>query len=368
MLRRALLAISAAMLLAMPLVLTDAPAVLRPAWLAIGPFALTALVGLWTRRLPTGPIVVGYAIAGLAMLWGQMGVTSVERGAIDIDVLFSTFRLTVLLIVLGYVAQGMRWGRSLAILAPAGCAVVGLAVTTLADVDPAPLGPTVQSGLTLALVVFGVHLAATQITQVESLQRRVEMSSTMALTDQLTGLPNRRALERRLVAQVGRARSSRQGSAVLLLDIDHFKRVNDELGHDVGDEVIRAVAATVRAVLRPDDMVGRWGGEEFLVVLPDADGDMAEQIAERARAAVADLTNPTPVTASFGVAAVAPDDGVAEVVRRADLALYAAKRQGRDRVVRILPGGRSAAAPAPPPARAVPINMARARAQQRQRT
>jgi two-component system, cell cycle response regulator len=152
-------------------------------------------------------------------------------------------------------------------------------------------------------------------------------------TDALTGLPNRRHLEERLrrLAEPG------QELSVLLLDVDRFKRVNDEHGHAAGDEVLRAIAGRLRGAARAGDLAGRWGGEEFLVVLPATGPAEAAALGERARAAIA--VSPVPlepdslwVTASVGVAS-GVDDGWEGLVRRADIGLYAAKEGGRDRVV-----------------------------------
>ena len=162
----------------------------------------------------------------------------------------------------------------------------------------------------------------------------------LATTDELTGQHNRRhfyAIAGALVEAAGR--SGRELAAVML-DIDKFKSINDTYGHGVGDEVIREVAARVRASIRQSDVLGRYGGEEFAVVLPDHEG-AAPELAERMRSAVADTPVPTPagpvpVTISVGLARLDPaasDDTLDQVLARADHALYRAKEAGRNRVV-----------------------------------
>jgi diguanylate cyclase (GGDEF)-like protein len=162
-----------------------------------------------------------------------------------------------------------------------------------------------------------------------------------ARTDALTGLRNRRALEE--VADMEIKRCARTGAplAVILGDIDRFKRVNDSHGHEVGDRVIQAVANHLLAVARETDVLGRWGGEEFLVILPDTNEAAAAAVAERMRAVIENAVIPVPnlhVTISLGVAdlgATLPTDPGrwADMVRRADNAMYRAKEAGRNRVL-----------------------------------
>jgi diguanylate cyclase (GGDEF)-like protein len=138
---------------------------------------------------------------------------------------------------------------------------------------------------------------------------------------------------KRMVAQAARTISP---LAALLLDLDHFKQVNDIHGHDRGDEVLAAVGVALRNVVRDSDFVGRYGGEEFLVLLPATDVDGAVQLAEALRHAIAGITLPSfdhPITASVGIALLPQDGGDAVTLfRSADRALYAAKRNGRNRL------------------------------------
>lgn len=157
---------------------------------------------------------------------------------------------------------------------------------------------------------------------------------TLAMTDELTGLPNRRAV----LARLGRILAAGDDCAVLILDIDHFKTINDQHGHPVGDEVLRVVAGVVAEVMREPMVGGRLGGEEFLLLLPGMDLDEAVEVAERLRAAVAQIDTSRwfsgrPLSVSAGVAIAHPGPGgVADALRRADEALYEAKAAGRNRV------------------------------------
>jgi len=158
----------------------------------------------------------------------------------------------------------------------------------------------------------------------------------VAATDQLTALPNRRKLDEVLAYELGRAQRYGGALAVILADIDHFKATNDTHGHPAGDVVLASVAAVLRAGGRSIDSVGRWGGEEFMVICPQTDLAGAAALAEQLRARVDGAALPVVQhqTCSFGVAALAPGESAAALVARADAALYRAKTAGRNRVER----------------------------------
>jgi len=166
---------------------------------------------------------------------------------------------------------------------------------------------------------------------------RVATLEREAMVDPLTGLFNRRRLTAHLAAEIARTRRYGRSLSVLLIDIDHFKRVNDGHGHQAGDDVLRAVADALRARVRPSDFVARYGGEEMLVVAPETDARAAAALGERLRLAVESLAVravPTgaavPVTASIGLASLRADDDPFSLVAAADRALYQAKREGRN--------------------------------------
>ncbi len=167
--------------------------------------------------------------------------------------------------------------------------------------------------------------------------RNLAVAEIRAATDGLTGLPNKRAVRDALKRTFAQATMSKSPLGLLLLDLDHFKQVNDQHGHGAGDQVLASVGAALRSVLRNRDFAGRNGGEEFAVLLPDTDIAAALEIAERVRAAIAEITLPgtdVPVTVSVGVAGFPDHAGtLGRLERLADAALYVAKRQGRNRVV-----------------------------------
>jgi len=165
----------------------------------------------------------------------------------------------------------------------------------------------------------------------QDLERRLE---NLAMTDPLTGLANRRALETALESAVSRAKRHSSDLSVIFMDVDHFKQFNDRFGHKAGDEVLRAVARVVQSSVRVEDVAGRYGGEEFLVVLPETGEAGSVTTAERIRAGVRALDLPLPpVTISLGVATLgAQSSNVAALVAQADEALYVSKQSGRDRV------------------------------------
>ena len=168
------------------------------------------------------------------------------------------------------------------------------------------------------------------------LKRREEEIRALSLTDELTGIANRRRFDEVIAAEYARARRYGGEFALVIADIDHFKRVNDEFGHDVGDAVIRAFARVIQGQIRRTDLAARFGGEEFVVLMLETDAESALHCAERIRTRYGQETIPPiprPVTASFGVTTREPDDTVTSLFKRADHALYRAKDAGRNRVV-----------------------------------
>ncbi|MDH4612039.1 GGDEF domain-containing protein [Pseudomonas sp. BN102] len=158
-----------------------------------------------------------------------------------------------------------------------------------------------------------------------------------ALRDPLTDTGNRIAMEQTLQREVDLARRNLQPLSVLMLDIDHFKRINDQYGHGTGDEVLKAVATTLKARLRNVDMVFRFGGEEFLVLLSGTCREAAALVGERLRLGILELQylvqgHPLDLSISLGCATLLPAESVDSLLRRADNALYVAKREGRNRL------------------------------------
>ncbi|WP_165226832.1 diguanylate cyclase [Aquisphaera insulae] len=178
-----------------------------------------------------------------------------------------------------------------------------------------------------------VFTDATSSLMVESAFRQVREAADR---DPLTGVANRRYFDPALAAQLENARRSGSPFSLIMADLDHFKLVNDTFGHEVGDIALTRFASVLRLQSRPLDLVARFGGEEFIVLLPGTRVQAAAQIAERLRRATPEATPPEMgsrlLTASFGVAQSLPDEGRTDLLRRVDAALYLAKAQGRDRV------------------------------------
>jgi diguanylate cyclase len=175
--------------------------------------------------------------------------------------------------------------------------------------------------------------------RVSALETQVEEWRVQALTDQLTRLPNRRAATARLEEALNRSiEANGRIGAVALVDIDRFKAINDTHGHAVGDAVLRFIAVTLRTALREEDLVARWGGEEFLVVFQDTDLAKAQAICERLRKDIEGRTFTLrdtgktlgKITISVGLTPLRPSDTIERILERADQALYAAKNGGRN--------------------------------------
>jgi two-component system cell cycle response regulator len=175
----------------------------------------------------------------------------------------------------------------------------------------------------------------------ERLRDNFQISIEMAITDALTGLSNRRYMESHLGTLIEQAAARGKSLAALVLDIDYFKAINDTHGHDAGDDVLRDFALRIKRSIRGIDLACRYGGEEFVIIMPETDMAVAAMVAERLRRriaadpfAIAQGTRHIPVTISIGIAGLrGKEDTAARLLKRADEALYRAKRDGRNRVV-----------------------------------
>jgi len=175
----------------------------------------------------------------------------------------------------------------------------------------------------------------------DRLRESVQATMQMAVRDSLTGLNNRRYFDSHVETMFNKASIGGKPFALIIIDIDHFKQVNDTYGHPVGDEVLRLFSERLVKSVRSKDLASRFGGEEFVIAMPDTDGELAMVVAERMRREIAEHpmvcengTLQIPVTLSAGIAALSsPDDSVAAMLERADKALYEAKRAGRNRVM-----------------------------------
>jgi two-component system cell cycle response regulator len=175
----------------------------------------------------------------------------------------------------------------------------------------------------------------------DRLRDNLQLSMELAITDALTSLYNRRYMESHLGTLIEEAAARGKPLSLLLLDVDHFKSINDGFGHDAGDDVLREFAVRVRKSIRGIDLACRYGGEEFVVVMPETDMAVAALVAERIRRRIAGEPFPiqkgaaaVEVTISIGIAALgSTEDHADTLLKRADQALYRAKRDGRNRVV-----------------------------------
>ncbi|HLS83499.1 MAG TPA: GGDEF domain-containing protein [Arenimonas sp.] len=281
--------------------------------------------GHWPR-----PIAL---LLGLAVMAAPWALTALHLSGPDEQVHEALQHLVIVTVAVS--ALSVRGARDLVpICLPA--LALGVAILLLRGPGLAQVAAWLVHPL-LAIVLGGViaELLFRGQTRAFIANRQIRES---ALTDSLTGLPNRRAMDDAL--RVAHARVRRHGGhyAVVMADLDRFKRVNDTWGHAVGDEVLCELGRRLRSELRANDMAGRWGGEEFLVLLQDVDADAAWHTAEKLRVRIGGETFATsagelPVTVSLGVAMSRDEPRPENVVKRADDALYEAKRAGRNRVV-----------------------------------
>jgi len=290
---------------------------------------------------------LGLAPTTLAVVQGLFGI-SCNMGAYSITGPLRGATLMGLMVVVVFCTFALRPRQTLA-LAFAGLLGMGATMWWHQAHDPLHYPPAVE-GVTFALMA-ACSLAVTFLTgemtklrtrlrrQREDLAAALETIRTLATVDDLTSLANRRHMNEVLAAEERRhpAAGASAGTCIALLDIDHFKRINDRHGHAAGDAVLRSFAATLRAAVREGDVVARWGGEEFLLMLPDTGVDQAAALLERVRVAVAALAVPgldgLRVAFSGGVCVRGAGESFADTINRADKALYRAKSAGRDRVV-----------------------------------
>jgi diguanylate cyclase (GGDEF)-like protein len=185
-----------------------------------------------------------------------------------------------------------------------------------------------------------LHEAVAQVAPILANQRNLALAETRAASDTLTGLPNRRSADEALKRMLAHGGRTLTPLALVLLDLDRFEHINDTYGHERGDLVLAMVGAVLRSVLRASDFAARFGGEEFIILLPDTDRSGALILAEKLRTAIAnaEVAGVGSVSASLGVAVMPDDAGDPEqLLRKADRALYVAKSGGRNRVETVVP-------------------------------
>lgn len=299
--------------------------------------ARLALVGLlltvaWSLRLARRP---GWTMAALAaVVLGQCLAFCAMQSALSPDAL-TLLRLGYGLFPFVLLAQLALFPLPVLHSLLLGLAVIASRSTAMLLLDGnAELEFFGSLWLMALLLAISVWAASTQF----SLLLNLIVARRDAAHDALTGLANRRAALDRLASEVARARRLHQPLSLMMLDLDHFKVVNDTWGHSLGDLVLIEAARILREELRGEDLGVRYGGEEFLAILPGTDSSAAQHVAERIRRRTAaasipaDEGGPIRVTISIGVAALTPNDSVDTLIARADAALYQAKDQGRNQV------------------------------------
>jgi diguanylate cyclase (GGDEF)-like protein len=317
--------------------------------------AYAAIRSGWSRRLKDPSLTLAQILYSIACCAVAFVIAGPARGV----------TLPILAIILMFGIFGLTTRQMLGILLY-GLVVFGVASGVVAQRDEPGYPPVVAAAYVGMVVV--VLLSSTFLTtrvqstrehlrrQKHELSRALEQIRELATHDDLTGLLNRRAMFERM--QIEQRRSLRTGHPLLIaqLDIDHFKAVNDTLGHSQGDRVLQAFADTVRHSVRDTDVLARWGGEEFVLLICDTPAEEAAAMLERVRQAVqhmrvtqieSHVQNPVhspghgqprgaasiAITVSIGLARHRPGDPLAHTLECADKALYAAKAQGRNRVV-----------------------------------
>ncbi|MFK7603081.1 diguanylate cyclase [Deinococcus sp. SM5_A1] len=297
-------------------------------------FAMSSwnLYWLYTRRPIEVVYLVALVVCGLVIL-ARAVVTPLIGGPAMLTSLEDLYWLLVIVSIVSFLMLDYR--RAIVVTAAfyGMGALLPWAMLALSGVSFAQAARLGQVQL-LCAIILATLCSLSWYREHFVLERRAfELTHRVANTDALTGLHNRHALYPLLDALLERVEGGHP-AALLLIDIDHFKGINDRLGHNVGDEVLREVAQFLPRHLREDDIVGRWGGEEFLVALVGISADDAVAVAERLRRAVGSRNAPPArqVTISVGVAPVIAGERLQACVSRADDALYAAKARGRNRV------------------------------------
>jgi diguanylate cyclase (GGDEF)-like protein len=311
------------------------------AWTAygLGGMALfyAAIRSGWSRRFADPSLTreqIAFAISAAALGYAQAGPL---RGA--------CFPVLTLILMFGMFQLRARNAYALSLFA---LAWFGLVMGAMAIVQPARYPPEVEIGhfLMLACMLPAVAMLTARLSRIrrrlseqrEELARALAQLQAIATRDELTGLPNRRQMQALMDQELLRSLRHHHDFCIATLDLDHFKRINDRHGHAAGDAVLHAFAQAGQAALRATDVLARWGGEEFLVLLPDTAMPPALAGMERLRQQIAALRvdlgggQVVSVTVSIGLTGHHRDDTLAQTLERADRLLYQAKAEGRDRI------------------------------------
>lgn len=293
----------------------------------------------WSLRLADPSLTavqIGFAISAAATGYALAGPL---RGAV--------FPVLTLILMFGMFQLRARGAYGLCLFA---LALFGVAMAAMAVLRPGVYPPEVEFGhfVMLAIMLPAVATLTTRLSRIrrrlaeqrEELARALAQLQAIATRDELTGLPNRRQMQALMDQELLRSLRHGHDFCIALLDLDHFKRVNDAHGHAAGDAVLRAFAKAGQAALRATDVLARWGGEEFVVLLPDTAMPPALGGMERLRQHIAALRigvgvdggAPVSITVSIGLTGHRSSDTLAQTLQRADELLYRAKAEGRDRI------------------------------------
>jgi diguanylate cyclase (GGDEF)-like protein len=246
----------------------------------------------------------------------------------------------ILAMLLGGKRPGLIWS-ALTMLAIAGLYalnILGLQLEDCPVTDIRIVDLYCTLGLCAVLVAFFLLFELTNTKAITELDKALRIIQELAIRDELTGAYNRRQLLKSI--EEAKNRADREGTSfcLCLIDVDHFKRINDTLGHAAGDQVLKRLSTLIDAEIRKTDCFGRYGGEEFLLLLAGTDVHSSMVFVERIRQRIENTIFPEilvgqQVTVSIGIAKYQPQEGIAQTISRADMALYGAKRDGRNRVI-----------------------------------
>lgn len=313
----------------------------RVAFPLLALFCLACAWATWRRAIPVRPVelamfvgVTGFAFAHLIHALCAVDDLADARAAVT-ETTYPT--LTVLYVAAYLVFDGRAALRVSAAIYGSGLAIV---LVKVCSELPGGLSPEEASWLVrmhgfMGAVIALIHASAHAKDQLARQTVAVETARRLAHTDPLTGVANRRRIYSELEKRLEGAKRYERPLSVIVFDLDRFKRINDTYGHDRGDFVLREVVRVTEPLLRKGDTLGRWGGEEFVVLAPETDLRQSGLLAERLREAIADheFGSMSGVTASFGLAQYdEAGEGLEALIKRADEALYEAKATGRNRV------------------------------------
>jgi diguanylate cyclase (GGDEF)-like protein len=326
---------------------------------------LYAVIGVTTVATGVVYLAIRLAVVGIAAYLSEIQVNDrfkdpyltvplsivsiiVQIGAIYLVPQIGFYFISIIFVVLGFAALRMS-ARQTGIVW--STATLGLALLFLMTDKPIgiPMATATERALALACFVSALGRCASAGLYGSSMRELLYRRSNdlaaanarieeLAQLDELTGALNRRYIMKCLNDEIAKAQRNATTCCIAIIDLDHFKKINDCFGHPVGDEVLRAFAISVFANIRTIDRFGRQGGEEFLLILPDTDIDLAIQTLDRLRGLITELNwsaiaQDLTLTISAGISAIRPNDTPEDILARADLALYRAKDTGRDRVV-----------------------------------